>query len=228
MTMTFTAGGVRAGFLRMLPVSLGVAAFGMVIGMLAGQKGLSAVEIGLMSTLVFAGASQAVALDLWTHPVPVLTLALTAGLVNLRYLIMNMALKPWLGTVGPLRAYGSLFFSADESWAVALAEWRGGNRDAAVLLGAGLALWLPWVASTVAGRLFGALVADPRRYALDFVGTAVFLALLASFWTGRRDLLPWGVAGVAAVIAQALLPGSWFLVVGGLAGSLAGALRDAR
>src|SRR3546814_2626926 len=79
---------------------------------------LSVRETGLMSALVFAGASQMLAMELWTSPVPVLTLAIAALVINLRYLMMTAVLKPWLEPIGPGRAYGSLFFTADENWAV--------------------------------------------------------------------------------------------------------------
>ena len=78
------------------------------------------------------------------------------------------------------------------------------------------------------GRIGGGLIPAAEPYGLDFVGTAVFLALLLPLWQGRRSLLPWAVAAAAALAAEALLPGAWYLLVGGLAGSLAGACIDGR
>ncbi len=228
MRITFTTAGVAAGFLRTVPVATGLSIFGLVLGLVAGQKGLSAAEVGLMSALVFAGAAQMLALELWQVPVPVLGLTLAALVMNLRYLIMTPALKPWLEQVGPVQAYGSLFFTADENWAISVAEMRRGGTDAGFFLGTGLAIYSFWLVSTVTGRLFGGLVADPARYGLDFVATAVFLALLAPMWQGRRDLLPWLAAGAVAWGVAWALPGTWYLIAGGLAGSLVGAWRDVR
>jgi hypothetical protein len=42
-------------------------------------------------------------------------------------------------------------------------------------------------------------------------------------WSGRRSILPWATAAGTAWLAQALLPGAWYIVVGGLCGSLVGA-----
>jgi predicted branched-subunit amino acid permease len=72
------------------------------------------------------------------------------------------------------------------------------------------------------------VVEDPARWGLDFAFTAVFLALLAGMWKGRGDLVPWGVAAVVAVAASGLLPGYWYVLLGGLAGSLMGAVRGER
>jgi|HigsolmetaAR204D_1030405.scaffolds.fasta_scaffold07708_5 4-azaleucine resistance transporter AzlC len=224
----FTAAGLRAGYVRTIPVGLGVSLFGIVFGLVAGQKGLSVLETGLMSALVFAGASQMLAMELWTSPVPVLTVAIAALVINLRYFMMNAALMPWLQPVGPLRAYGSLFFTADENWAVSVAEMRSGGRDAGFLLGSGLAIWTFWLTATLIGRTTGTIIADPERVGVDFVGTAVFTFLLVRMHQGKGDWLPWTVAGVTAVTAAEFLPGFWYLILGGLAGSIAGALRDVR
>ena len=61
---------------------------------------------------------------------------------------------------------------------------------------------------------------------LDFAFIAVFLALLVSLWRGIGDLLPWLVAGGVAVAASLLVPGKWYIILGGLAGSLAGAWQS--
>ena len=63
---------------------------------------------------------------------------------------------------------------------------------------------------------------------LDFGFTAVFLALVAGLWRGRSDLLPWAVAAAVAVAGHLLLPGQWYVLLGGLAGSLVGAVRYGR
>jgi predicted branched-subunit amino acid permease len=44
-------------------------------------------------------------------------------------------------------------------------------------------------------------------------------------WKGKSDILPWAVAAVAAVAAHHLLPGQGYILLGGLAGSLAGVMR---
>ncbi len=48
-----------------MPVMPGMIMFGAAFGALAAQKGLSLLEATLMSGLVYAGASQFVALEMW-------------------------------------------------------------------------------------------------------------------------------------------------------------------
>jgi 4-azaleucine resistance transporter AzlC len=226
--VTFTGQGALAGARRALPVVVGDFAFALVFGVVARQAGLSLVEAALMSGLVFAGAAQFVALGLWAAPLPVFSLVLTTLVVNLRHLLMGAALRPWFARLSSLRAYGSLFFMVDETWALTMSEFAAGGRDAAFLIGGGVTLWAGWTSATVIGHLLGAIIPDPAQWGLDFMFTAVFTALLVGLWKGKADILPWAVAAAVAVAAAIVLPGKWYILLGGLAGSLAGAMRDAR
>ncbi len=221
--VTFTVAGALRGARGVLPIVPGALAFGLVYGFLAGQKGMTALEIGLSSALVFAGASQFLALELWGDPLPLLSLVAGVLVINLRHALMGPALLPWLLPISRPKAYVSLYFMTDESWGVSVADLRAGGRDAAFLLGAGAALWLVWVSSSVLGRLAGDVSYLIEDWGLDYLTTAFFVALLAAFWRGRHDLLPWTVAAVVAVATKSLLPGTWYIVLGALAGSLAGA-----
>ena len=221
--ITFTVAGALRGARGMLAILPGVLAFGLVYGFLAGQKGMTALEIGLSSALIFAGASQFLALELWGDPLPFLSLVAGVLIINLRHVLMGPALLPWLSPIPRPKAYASLFFMVDESWGLSVADLRAGGRDAAFLLGAGAALWLVWVSSGILGRLAGDVSYLVEDWGLDYLTTAFFVALLAAFWRGRHDLLPWAVAAFVAVATKSLLPGTWYIVLGALAGSLAGA-----
>ena len=224
--VTFTAAGALRGARAVVPIVPGAVAFGLVYGFLAGERGLGAVEIGLMSTLMFAGASQFLALELWGEPLPLVALVLGVLVINLRHLLMGPALLPWLGRISRRHAYLSLYFMTDESWGVSVAEERRGGRDAAFLLGAGLGLYVFWVASTMLGRAAGDMSYLVERWGLDYLTTAFFVALLAGFWRGPKDAAPWLVAGGIAVAAKWTLPGTWYIVLGAVAGSLVGAWRE--
>jgi predicted branched-subunit amino acid permease len=44
-------------------------------------------------------------------------------------------------------------------------------------------------------------------------------------WKGRSNILPWTVAAAVSVAAHHWLPGQWYILLGGLAGSFAGVVR---
>ncbi|EPR39815.1 AzlC family protein [Desulfovibrio sp. X2] len=221
-TPSFTANGLRRGFIAALPLGLGVFVYGIVFGVLSRQAGLSGAQSLSMSAFVYAGASQLLALDLWGPHMSVAAVVLTTFVVNLRHVLMGAAVAPWYRSFGPGKAYGSVFLMADENWALAMSAYARGERDGAYMVGGGLCVWLAWFAATGLGRVLTGGLADPAALGLDFAFTAVFLALLTGFWRGKADLLPWGAAAAVALVVWALVPGKWYILAGGLAGALAG------
>jgi 4-azaleucine resistance transporter AzlC len=227
MTVPFTRRGIANGARQALPLAASSFPYSLIFGTLAQTAGLQLAETALMSATVCAGAAQFVVIGLWTTP-PVLTSVLAATLlVNLRHLLLGATLRGWFaGTTRP-QLYGSAFFLFDETWALTHREADTNGRDRGFLLGCGLVLWFGWTTGSTLGYLVGDLVPDPTRWGLDFAATAVFLALLTGMWRGRRDLFPWLVAALVALTAARWLPGQWYILLGGLAGSLCGVWRDA-
>lgn len=223
--VTFTLAGALAGARRCVPVEISGLAIGLVFGTLAGQAGLGAGEAALMSAFVFSGAAQFLVLGLWASPLPVFAIVLTTLVVGLRHLLMGAALGPVFSKLPRLKAYGSVYVMADENWALTMGEFAKGRRDGAFLLGGGLLMVLVWTSATFVGAAFGGAVEDPARWGLDFAFTAIFLALIAGMWKGKSDILPWTVAAAVSVAAHHWLPGQWFILLGGLAGSFAGVVR---
>jgi 4-azaleucine resistance transporter AzlC len=227
--MAFTFAGVLLGAKRTIPIAISAFAIGIVFGVLARQAKLSVLDALLMSALVYAGASQFVALSLWTViPFPVTTIILTTFIVNMRHLLMGASLRPWFSKLSPLKIYSSVFFMVDESWALTMSDFAKGGRDAGFLLGSGFILYIAWVSSAVIGRTVGAWIQNPAQWGLDFAFTAVFIALLVGMWKGKSNLLPWAVAAIVAVAAAHLLPGKWYILLGGITGSVVGAFTDAK
>ncbi len=220
----WTAAGFRRGMVAAIPVTIGVVAYGIVFGVLARQVGLSLLEVVVMNTLVFAGAAQTAALDLWSYPLPIVAIVTTTLLINLRNLLLGASIRPWLGRYPARRVYPWLHILADEGWAVAMNRHARGERDAGVLVGSLFMVAIGWIPSTVVGFLAGGRIGDPAAIGLDFAFAAIFAAMLFGSWRGRFDLIPWVTAGLAAWLATVLLPGTWYVVVGAVAGCGAAAI----
>lgn len=212
--------GLRAS----LPVMLGFVPIGLVLGTQATQKGMSAVEIPLMTALNFAGGSELTAIGLWTSPPHVLLIVAMSLLVNSRHILMGAALAPYLRHLPRRRALPALFFMCDESWAMALADAR---RRAANCIsvpyyaGVCAGLYSAWVFSTGLGAVLGPVMGDLERYGFDMAFTAVFLVLLRGMWRGARASRPWLVSLVVAGVTHLLLPGAWYVAAGTCAGLVA-------
>lgn len=216
--------GTLAGMRRMAPLSLFVVAFGLAFGVAAVQRGLSDLETLLMSALVFAGASQFAALELWGPEIPLVALTASTFAINARHLLMGASLYPWLRHLPSRQRYLSLTVMSDSNWAMAADDYRRGERNVGMLTGGGLALWLAWLLGTLIGVIFGSGITDPERYGLDVIMGCFLLAMLVGGARQLSILLPWSVAALATLAALRWLPPHSHVIVGGLAGGLAGLL----
>ena len=84
-------------------------------------------------------------------------------------------------------------------------------------------LWIPWFAGTYLGMAFGQLIQDPKALGIDTFIVTFFACFLISLWKGKdRCMIPWLVAGAAAMLGYFILPPGWHILAGGLAGGIAG------
>jgi predicted branched-subunit amino acid permease len=201
----------------------------MAFGTIAAQKGLSLTDTVLMNALVFTGAAQLVAVEVWANPLTLGTIASLATLtaiVSARFVLMGASLRPWLGPLPAWQVYPALLLTTDATWIVGMRYRAEGGGDASIYLGAGLALWAMWTATVIPGYLLGAFIANPQRFGFDLMLPIFFTAMLVQIWRGPRRAIGWVIAGVAALGVSQLLPGYWFVVVGALIGSIAGGFID--
>lgn len=208
----------------MLPVAAFVVVFGAAFGAAAVQRGLSVGWAVVMSTAVFAGAAQFAVLDLWGSQIPLIALVLTVFAVNARHLLMGASLYPWLRHLPPARRYGVLTPASDANWAMAMQAIDRGQPGLGLLFGGGLALWAAWVVGTWLGAFFGSAIADPKRWGLDLVMGCFLLAMTVAGPKNVRTVTIWGVAALSSLLAYRFIGHNSHVVVGAIAGGLAGAL----
>ena len=223
----FTLGGAQAGARGMGAFAASTVLYGLGFGVLADQAGLSLVATVMMSALVSSGSAQIVALQIWADPIPLVALLLAIFGMNARYVLMGAALRPWFAQIAWPRAYGSLFFMGDANWLLAMGEWAAGRRDGAFLLGGGLALYASWLGGTMLGHVLGQVIGAPETWGLDFLLVAFCASMAVGLWRGPvdhwRDLSPLAAAAGAAIAVHWALPGPWYILAGGLSGSLVAA-----
>jgi 4-azaleucine resistance transporter AzlC len=191
----------RAALSEGWPVLLTSVFIGATYGVLARQSGLSVVEVSGSSLIIFAGAAQFATIGLLKAGATPLEIGASVFLINLRHLLMAASLRPFLQRSRPLGRLGLAYVLTDEAFAMGIGWFRRGHRDLAYYATFGTALWLCWNASTIAGAILGAGIADPSRYGVDFAITACFAAIVAIGARHRGDV---AVALAAALVAGAL------------------------
>lgn len=226
-----TLAGMAHGARMSLPLLPGVVTYAAALGAFAAQKGLTLGEITLMNMIVYAGASQFVALEVWRDPLTlplIVAMVGVAAAVNLRMILIGASLRPWFASIPALQIYPALGIITDPGWIMALRYHGEGGRDWGVYLGSALLLYVVWLVACIPGYVLGALVANPEAWALDLVMPAFFTALLVPLWKGRRQTLPWLCAAVVSVVTWQLVGGYWFIIAGALVGAAVGAFSDER
>ena len=190
---------VRDGVRAALPLVPGPVLFGLSFGVFAETAGLSAVAGVVMSATTFAGAAQFAATSVLDDRGTAVAAILAAVLLNARYAGMSIAVASIFPGSRPRKLVESQLI-VDESWAL---SGRSGSFEWPILFGAGLLLYVLWVASTAVGTLVGSTVADPKSLGLDAAFAALFLALAAPYVRGRKAVT---ASALAAVITLVLLP----------------------
>jgi len=191
----------RTGATTALPLAAVVGLFGVSFGVLAvSGGGVGAVPAIVMSASTFAGSAQFAAASVIAaggQPIAAIAAAL---LLNARYIPIGVSVARFLPG-GPLRRLVLAQLVIDESWAIAA---KGeGEFDGQRLIGAGVVLWVAWVAGTVAGVLGGEALGDPTALGLDAAFPALFLALLIPQLRSRSAVV---AAVLGGAIALALTP----------------------
>jgi len=230
---TFGWGGFRRGFRRAQPLGLGAFVYGIAFGLLAREIGLSSLEALLMSATVYSGSAQVATVSqlgpaMRGAGIGYGAIVATILLINARYLLYSATLRPWMGGLPAWQSYPSLFVLADGNWILAMRAHEDGERDAAFVVGTGMAMFAPWLGGTVAGSLAGTLIADPTRVGLDFLLVAFSAAMGVAMFRARGDLATVGVALAVALAVDRIAPGGWTIVAAGLAGGAAAFARESR
>ena len=213
---------------------IGVIPFGLVAGATPPNHGLGAWAAVGFSTIVFAGASQLAAVDVLADGGSWLVAALAAWTINLRMLLYSASLSPFLARETFGRRMGVAYLLTDQAYAVSITRWSepddpaliasGERRRLPYVLGAGLALWVTWQTSTLAGIAIGSRV--PDSLPLDFAVPLVFLVLLVPAVNSRPAAVAAAAGGGSAVLAAELGAGTLSIIVGAICGITAGTIAE--
>ena len=195
----------------------------LVLGVAIAESSVPNLAGWASSWLIFGGASQLTAVTLLGEGAGVAAAVIGALTVNARHVMYSAALVPqfrgqprWFRLLGPYVLLDQVFALASIH-AAPPPNWR------AYYLGAGVLAWTYWQTFVGAGVLFGpALSAD---FDVSFAVPALFLALLVPSLVRRPAIV---AAAVGAFVTAAFwqIPNRGGMLVGGVAGVLAGYLVD--
>ena len=205
-----------------LPVILGILPVAVAFAVLSERSGLTMLETILMSTLVFAGASQIMAVSMLVAGAGILPIVLATFILNFRHVIMGTCvMNRMLAT--PMWKRAILCFGVtDESFAI-FTTTEETNNTPYYFAGVISVTYSTWVLGTIAGcaasQFLPVLVSRSLGIALFamFIGLVIpnvrkntelgFLVLLTAFLN---------------VIFNCFLPSSWAVICATLTGAFLG------
>lgn len=217
---------LRAATRQGLSVGLATGTYGVSFGALAVAGGLDLWQACALSLLMFTGGSQFAFVGVVASGGAGAAGTAAAALLGARNALYSLQVAPMLGVDGPTwRDRGRRLLAAhltiDESTAVGITQPDRAARRRGFWV-TGVAVFVLWNVSTLAGALLGDVLGDPRRWGLDGAASAAFLALL---WPRLRtgDARATGVVGaLLAVVAVPLAPAGVPVLAAGAGAALVG------
>ncbi|MBY4675787.1 AzlC family ABC transporter permease [Marinobacterium arenosum] len=213
-----------AGAKATIPLIVGAIPFGILFGTLAEPSGLSALGALAMSLIVFAGASQFIALGLLAAGAALPVIVATTLVVNLRHLLYAANLVPKVRHLPQRWRMLMAFGLTDETFAAVSNRYlqqQDTSQAHWFYLGSFLAMYGNWVLCTALGVGLGELFPDMTSWGLDFAMSVTFIGMVVPY---LRNTPMWAaviVAGAMA-IATATMPHKLGLMVAALSGIAVG------
>lgn len=186
-----------------IAVGAATAAYGVSFGALSVASGLDIWQTCFISLVMFSGGSQFALIGVLAAGGTAAGPAAvgSAALLGLRNGIYGIRTAPMIGR-GWLKRFAAAWITIDESTAVSLAQPTPRSRRRGFWV-TGLAVFIGWNATTLAGALLGDALGDTSAYGLDAAAAAAFVGLL---WPRLKRRQAAAVAVAAAIVAAALTP----------------------
>ncbi len=196
-----------AGASATIPLLIGAAPFGIIFGTLAEPNGLSALGAVLMSVVVFAGASQFIALGLLAVGTSVPIIIATTFVLNFRHILYSANLVSKVKHLPHYWRAIMAFGLTDETFAAVNNRYlQLGNLKNAhwFYLGSFLAMYTNWIACTFIGLTLGNIFPEMQNWGLDFAMSVTFIGMVIPYLKNRPMIAAVIVAAALAVVSYEL------------------------
>ena len=175
------------------------------------ESGLTVIQAFLMSSIIFAGASQIAfaKLYLFVSPTSLLT-SITA--INLRHFLYGVSVNEYLKKLTLKWRIIFSYLLTDEAYAVSIKYFQNNSKSKYFyyhLLGSGLTLFFTWQVSTLIGIFFGGTI--PRYLNLEFIIPLSFIAIIIPMLKKKYDILACLSSGITGIILYKIDIEMWII-----------------
>lgn len=200
---------LRKAFLDTIPVMTGYVFLGFGFGIVMHQSGYGFLWAVAMSTLIYAGSMQYMAVGLLTGGAGLLTAALTTLVVNARHIFYGISMVDAYKGAGKKKPY-MIFALTDETYSLVSVSAPEENRHS-YCFWVSLFDHLWWVGGTALGALAGSVL--PLNFeGIEFVLTALFVTIFVEQWLSTRDHRPAIIGAGATALCLLIFGRDVFLI----------------
>ncbi|MDT5399263.1 MAG: hypothetical protein QOK33_2494 [Mycobacterium sp.] len=186
------------------PVGLGLWSLGLAFGLVVVHAGLAWWWATVFTAVVYAGSLEFLLVGLAVAGAPLLQVASTTLIVNLRHVFYALSFPLDRVNGLPAKVY-STYALTDEAYAVTSTHPEDWTSRRILLVQ--LIFQVAWVSGATIGALAGSALPIERVQGLDFALTALFVVLAIDAYRARPDRVVAGCAAGCAVVAWLLVPG---------------------
>ena len=197
---------IKQAFVATLPVMAGYIVLGFGFGIILRASGFGILLAVAMSTFIYAGSMQYVAIDLLTGGASLITTALTTLMVNARHLFYGISMLEKYKGVGKRKGY-LIFGLTDETYSLVCSDTIGleGKELKDYYLLVTLLDHSYWIFGSVLGAIAGSLISF-NTTGIDFALTALFITVFVEQWLSTKKHFS-ALIGVGASVLCLLIFG---------------------
>ena len=167
---------VRDAFKSGIPIFIGYVPAAIAFGILSKGCGITLLESFLFSAVVFAGASQFIALNLLMTGMGPGGIILTTLLVNFRHFLMSAYLSTRIGKMAKRYKFMMAFGVTDEVFSVL--SFQKGRLSKTFIFILEISAYAGWVTGTLAGYILGGFLPEILTKSMGVALYALLLAML--------------------------------------------------
>ena len=215
--------GFSDGIIDGIPIFIGYITVAITFGILSKNVGITMIDSILFSVLVFAGASQFIALNLLLLGAGVGEIVLTTLLVNFRHFLMSASLATRM--TKDMKRWSPLIAFAITDEVFSVASFKKGTITKKYILSLEFAAYTAWISGTILGFLVGGVLPDVVRGSMGVALYAMFAAILIpEVKKTRKAVILVCLSGIINTLCRYLfaLPQGWSIVISIVVVSLLG------
>ncbi|MDR1913105.1 MAG: AzlC family ABC transporter permease [Clostridiales bacterium] len=202
---------LKVAFPFTIPILAGYAFLGFALGVLMSANGFSPLITIIMSTIIYAGSGQFIAVNLLTAMFNPLGAFLLELMVNARHIFYGLSLLDTYKQSGKKRWY-MIYGMTDETFSLNIAVKPPSYVDKNwFMLAITIMNQIYWVLATGLGAIFGSFVHFNTK-GLEFVMTALFIVIFVEQWMKDKRHYSAVIGLGVAFVSLLLFGGKNFLV----------------